>query len=161
FMMLTQRVAQPLVQLSQLITQIDEVRLAVATIATLVNRPPEDGHAKSGVRTPIDGGIEFAEVRFRYLGATSPALDDVSFTIPQGSIFGIMGRSGSGKTTVTRLLQMFHGTYEGLIKLDGIDLRQYDVDHLRASLGVVAQENFLFSGTIRETIAAGKPDATF
>jgi ATP-binding cassette subfamily B protein len=122
---------------------------------------PEDGYDRSGVRTPLVGRVEFSQVRFRYLGATSPALDAVSFTIPEGSIFGIMGRSGSGKTTVTRLLQMFHGNYEGLIKVDGIDLRQYDVDHLRASFGVVAQENFPFSGTIRETIAAGKPDATF
>src|SRR5665213_3474027 len=71
------------------------------------------------------------------MGTTSPALDDVSFTIPEGSIFGIMGRSGSGKTTVTRLLQLFHGNYEGLIKVDGTDLRQYDVDHLRGSFGVV------------------------
>ena len=72
-----------------------------------------------------------------------------------------MGRSGSGKTTVTRLLQLFHGNYEGLIKVDGTDLRQYDIDHLRGSFGVVMQENFLFSGTIRETIASGKPDASF
>jgi len=161
FMMLTQRVAQPLIQLAQMITQFDEVRLAVAMISRLVNRPPEEGHAKSGIRTPIVGRVEFAGVRFRYLGTGTPALDDVSFTIPEGSIFGIMGRSGSGKTTVTRLLQLFHGNYEGLIKIDGVDLRQYDIDHLRGSFGVVMQENFLFSGTIRETIAAGKPDATF
>ncbi len=161
FMMLTQRVAQPLVQLSQLITQYDEVRLAVQMIAKLVNQPPEEGHATSGIRTPIEGHIEFSEVRFRYQGTTSPALDRVSFDIPQGSIFGIMGRSGSGKTTVTRLLQLLHSNFEGLIKIDGTDLRQYDVDHLRSSLGVVMQENFLFSGTIRETIAAAKPDATF
>ncbi len=161
FMMLTQRVAQPLVQLSQLLTQYDEVRLAVAIMARLVNQPPEEGHAKSGIRTPIVGRIEFSDVRFRYLGTSSPALDNVSFTIPEGSIFGIMGRSGSGKTTITRLLQLFHSNYEGLIKVDGTDLRQYDVDHLRGSFGVVMQENFLFSGTIRDTIAAGKPDATF
>ena len=100
-------------------------------------------------------------MRFRYRGSTAPALDGVSFTIPEGSIFGIMGRSGSGKTTVTRLLQLLHSNYEGLIKIDGNDLRQIDVDHLRSSLGVVLQENFLFSGTIRETIAAAKPDASF
>ena len=72
-----------------------------------------------------------------------------------------MGRSGSGKTTITRLLQRLHSNYEGLIKIDGIDVREYDVDHLRRSLGVVLQENFLFSGTIRENITAGKIDATF
>jgi ATP-binding cassette subfamily B protein len=87
-------------------------------------------------------------------------LDGVSFTIPEGSVFGLMGRSGSGKTTVTRLLQLFHSNYEGLIKIDGTDLRQYDVDHLRSSFGVVMQENFLFSGTVRQTITAGKPDAS-
>ncbi len=161
FMMLSQRVASPLVQLAQMLTQYDEVRLAVALIANLVNRPPEDGHGRAGIRTPVVGRVEFSDVRFRYSGTTTPALDDVTFTIPEGSVFGIMGRSGSGKTTVTRLLQLFHGNYEGLIKIDGTDLRQYDVDHLRGSFGVVMQENFLFSGTIRETITAGKPDASF
>jgi ATP-binding cassette subfamily B protein len=161
FMMLSQRIASPLVQLSQMIVQFDEVRLALKVIGGLVNRPAEDGHSKSGIRTPIVGRIEFSGVRFRYLGTTSPALDDVSFTVRESSIFGIMGRSGSGKTTVTRLLQLFHSNYEGLIKVDGTDLRQYDVDHLRGSFGVVMQENFLFSGTIRDTIAAGKPDASF
>jgi len=141
FMMLTQRVAQPLVQLSQLISQIDECRLAVQTIARLVNRPPEEGRGRTGIRTPIVGRVEFQKVRFSYEGATSPALDSVSFTIPEGSIFGVMGRSGSGKTTVTRLLQSFHSNYEGLIKVDGVDLRQWDLDHLRGSLGVVLQEN--------------------
>jgi ATP-binding cassette subfamily B protein len=130
-------------------------------IAALVNRPAEEGRSKSGIRTPVVGRVEFSDVRFRYLGTSTPALDDVTFTIPPGSIFGIMGRSGSGKTTVTRLLQLFHSNYEGLIKIDGVDLRQYDIDHLRGSFGVVMQENFLFSGTIRETIASGKPDASF
>jgi ATP-binding cassette subfamily B protein len=161
FMMLTQRVAQPLVQMAQMITQYDEVRLAVSIIGKLVNRPAEEGRSKSGIRTPVVGRVEFSDVRFRYLGTSTPALDDVTFAIPEGSIFGIMGRSGSGKTTVTRLLQLFHGNYEGLIKVDGVDLRQYDIDHLRGSFGVVMQENFLFSGTIRETIASGKPDASF
>jgi len=161
FMMLSQRVAQPLVQLAQMITQLDEVRLAVAVIGKLVNQPSEEGHSKNGIRTPVVGRVEFSNVRFRYHGTTVPALDEVSFTIAEGSIFGVMGRSGSGKTTVTRLLQLFHSNYEGLIKVDGVDLRQYDIDHLRGSFGVVMQENFLFSGTIRDTIAAGKPDATF
>jgi subfamily B ATP-binding cassette protein HlyB/CyaB len=160
FMMLTQRVATPLVQLSQTITQFDEVRVAIGVVAALVNRPAEEGHGK-GIRKPLAGRIEFSDIRFRYPGGSTPALDDISFTIPEGSVFGLMGRSGSGKTTVTRLLQLFHGNYEGVIKIDGVDLREYDVDFLRSSFGVVSQENFLFSGTIRQTIAAGKPDATF
>jgi ATP-binding cassette subfamily B protein len=99
-------------------------------------------------------------VRFFYHGSPSPALDDISFCIPQGQIFGIMGRSGSGKTTVTRILQMLHPDYEGLIKIDGTDLRHFDVDYLRASIGVVLQESFLFGGSIAENISAPKADAT-
>jgi len=160
FMMLSQRVAAPLVRLSTMLQQFQEVSIAVGVIANLVNQPAEEGHNKGGIRTPIVGRVEFSGVRFRYPGSNTLALDNASFTIPEGSVFGLMGRSGSGKTTVTRLLQLFHGEYEGLIKIDGTDLRQYDVQHLRSNFGVVMQENFLFSGTIRETIAAAKPDAT-
>ncbi len=67
-----------------------------------------------------------------------------------------MGKSGSGKTTITRLLQRLHSDYDGLIKIDGIDVREYDVDHLRRNVSIVLQENFLFSGTIRENICAGQ-----
>jgi ATP-binding cassette, subfamily B, bacterial HlyB/CyaB len=161
FMMLTQRAAAPLIQASTMLQQFDEARIALNYISGLVNQPAEEGRSSHGIRTPLVGRVEFHDVRFCYRGATTPALDGVSFTIPEGSIFGIMGRSGSGKTTVTRLLQMLHANFEGLIKIDGNDLREFDIDHLRASLGVVLQENFLFSGTIRETIAATKPDATF
>jgi ATP-binding cassette, subfamily B, bacterial HlyB/CyaB len=161
FMMLTQRMAAPLIQLSHLLEQYDEAQIAVKTISALVNRPAEEGRSRFGIRTPLLGRIEFEDVRFRYRGASRPALDGISFEAPEGMILGVMGRSGSGKTTVARLLQMLDSNYEGLIKIDGYDLREIDVDHLRSSLGVVPQECFLFSGTIRETIAAAKPDASF
>ena len=161
FMMLTQRVASPLIQLSHLLQQYDEAQFAVRAISALVNQPAEDGRSRAGIRTPLKGCIEFEDVRFRYRGAAQPALDGISFAVPEATILGIMGRSGSGKTTVARLLQMLDGNYEGLIKIDGNDLREIDVDHLRSSLGVVPQECFLFSGTIRESIAAAKPDASF
>jgi ATP-binding cassette subfamily B protein len=161
FIMLTQRVAAPLIQLSHTLEQYDEARTAVETISRLVNQLPEQGRSRFGVRTPLVGRVEFNAVRFFYRGSIAPALDGVSFEIPAGTIFGIMGRSGSGKTTVTRMLQMLHSEYEGLIKIDGNDLRQIDIDHLRSSIGVVLQENFLFSGSISETIGAAKPDATF
>jgi ATP-binding cassette subfamily B protein len=161
FIMLTSRVAAPLIQLSHLLQQYDEAQFAVETIAALVNQPPEEGRGRPGIRTPLVGSIEFSGVRFRYRQTSQPALDDVTFIAREGTIFGIMGRSGSGKTTVTRLLQRLHANYEGLIKIDGIDLREIDIDHLRSSLGVVLQDNFLFSGTIRETIAAAKPNASF
>lgn len=161
FIIMTQRVAAPVIQATQSIVQIDEARSAIALIGSIVNGQPESGRSGHGVRSPFRGRIEFSDVTFRYPGALSPALDRVSFTIPEGTIFGIVGRSGSGKTTVTRLLHALHSDYQGLIKIDGNDLREIDVDHLRSSLGVVLQENFLFRGTIRETIAAAKPDASY
>ena len=148
-------------QMAQLINQYDEARSAISMVAKLVNQPKEEASAEHGVRTPLVGHVEFVKVRFKYSGAMTPALDAVSFEVPVGHTFGIVGRSGSGKTTVTRLLQRLHSDYEGLIKVDGVDVREYDVSHFRRSLGVVLQENFLFSGTIRENITAAKPHATF
>ena len=81
--------------------------------AELVNQPPEEGRGDHGVRTPLKGHVEFSEVTFNYKGATSPALERVSFEVPRAGCSGIMGRSGSGKTTVTRLLQALHSRLSG------------------------------------------------
>jgi ATP-binding cassette subfamily B protein len=161
FIIMTQRVTMPVVQMAHSIVEINETRIGIAGVGNVVNQAPEEGRSGHGIRTPFRGRIEFNEVTFRYLGAQMPALDRVSFSVPEGSVFGVVGRSGSGKTTVTRLLQGLHSNYHGLIKIDGNDLREIDVDHLRASLGVVLQENFLFRGSLRETIAAAKPNARF
>jgi ATP-binding cassette, subfamily B, bacterial HlyB/CyaB len=161
FLMLSQRVSGPLMQMAQLINQYDEAQAAVGMVSALVNQPPEEGRSGHGVRTPLQGNVQFSGVTFKYKGAVSPALNDVTFEVPLGGTLGVMGKSGSGKTTITRLLQRLHSDYGGLIKIDGIDVREYDVDHLRRNIGVVLQENFLFSGSIRENIAAAKPDATF
>ena len=161
YLLLSQRVVQPLLHMAQSISQWDDARVAIQQIGELVNRPQEDGRSRRGARLPVHGGVQFHNVTFSYQGASSPALKDVSFEVAPGTTLGVVGRSGSGKTTVTRMLQRFHPNYEGLIKVDGVDLREYDLDHVRRNLGVVLQENFLFSGTIRENIAAAKPDATF
>ena len=161
FLMLSQRVVSPLIQSAQLIQQYDEARAAVFAVASLVNQPPEEGRDGNGVRKPILGHVEFQDVLFSYKGAIRPALRNLTFEVPRGTSLGVMGRSGSGKTTITRLLQRLHSDYSGLIKIDGVDVRQYDVDFLRSSLGVVLQENFLFSGTIRENITIAKPHATY
>jgi ATP-binding cassette subfamily B protein len=161
FGMLSQRVAQPLIQLAHLVQQFDEASRAVRTVAAVVNQAPEEGRGNGGLRTPLKGAIEFSGVRFRYPNAQNVALDNISFRVPSGSIFGIMGRSGSGKTTVTRLLQGLHRQYDGLIKLDGTDIRAIDLDHLRRSTGVVLQESFLFAGSVRDNIGAAMPGASF
>lgn len=160
FSMLSMRLAAPLVRIAQLQQDMAEVRGAIGEVASVMNVPPEETRA-NGLRLPIKGEVTFKDVRFRYSSSAPYALDGVSFTVPAGTSLGIMGRSGSGKTTVTRLLQRLNSTYEGMIKIDGMDLREVDLMHLRTHIGVVPQENFLFSGTIRENIAMAKPDASF
>jgi len=160
FAMLSMRLAQPLVKIAQLQQDLAEVRGAINELASVMNVTPEETRA-NGLRLPIKGEVSFKDVRFRYSPGAPYALEEVSFTMPAGTMLGIMGRSGSGKTTVTRLLQRLNASYEGIIKIDGMDLREIDLMHLRTHVGVVPQENFLFSGTIRENIAMTKPDASF
>jgi len=160
FAMLSLRLASPLIRLATLQQDLAEVRGAIQQAAAVLNVPPEESKSH-GLRAPIKGEISFQDVRFRYVATAPFALDGVSFKVPQGTVLGIMGRSGSGKTTVTRLLQRLHTTYEGMIKIDGMDLREIDLMHLRTHIGVVPQENFLFSGTIRENISMARSDASF
>ena len=159
FAMLAGRVTGPIVSMAGMLNAFEDARGALAEVASVMNQPPEEGRTGTGLRLPISGHVIFDEVRFRYSPTAAYALNEVSFEIPRGTIFGVMGRSGSGKTTVTRLLQGLNREYQGTIKIDGMDLRQIDLDHLRSSIGVVPQENFLFSGTIRDNISAPRPNA--
>jgi ATP-binding cassette, subfamily B, bacterial HlyB/CyaB len=161
YVMIARQVVAPLIQLTQMIERYGEFRGDIELIAKIVNRLPEENAGDHGLRKPLNGHIEFSNLRFRYEGAQNFALDGVSFEVPVGTTLGLVGRSGSGKTTVTRLLQRLHAEYEGVVKIDGVDMREYDLQHLRRSLGVVLQENFLFSGSIRENIIAAKPSASF
>lgn len=160
FNIISMRIVQPLVQMAALAQQWQEAMISVKMLGTVMNQPSEQGRGRRGMRAAVKGRVEFEDIRFRYSPEAAPALDAVSFTVPEGTIFGIMGRSGSGKTTVTRLLQGLHFAQEGLIKIDGHDLREIDLDWLRSNIGVVLQDNFLFRGTIRDNIAAGKSNAT-
>ncbi len=161
FIILSQRVASPLVSVSQVLHQFSDVKMALAEASAVLNHPPERPAGQSGVRPSLRGAIAFEDVTFSYPGALNPALSDVSFAVPAGSVIGLVGRSGSGKSTITRLLQGLNGGYSGLVKLDGIEMREMDLAHLRRNLGVVLQDNFLFRGTIRDNVAAGRPDITF
>ncbi|MEN3794240.1 peptidase domain-containing ABC transporter [Fulvimarina sp. MAC3] len=160
FVMVVGRAVAPFVQIANLLQEYQEVKGAVSMVGSVVNEAPERPEGMVGSRPLIKGKVTFSDVRFRYPGATSFALNGVDFEAKQGSVVGIMGRSGSGKTTVTRLLQGLNMTYDGLIKIDGVDLKEIDLYHLRSNLGVVLQDNFLFQGTIRDNIMAAKPDAT-
>ncbi|MFT9016072.1 MAG: peptidase domain-containing ABC transporter [Acetobacter sp.] len=160
FMMLGGRVAAPLVGMARLLDEVNEVMASLSEAASVLNQPTETRALTSGLRPRILGGLSFEHVTFTYPGAASPALNDVSFAVPPGTMLGLVGRSGSGKSTITRLLQGVSRSYVGSLRLDGVDLREINLTHLRRSLGVVLQDNFLFRGTIRENITAGRPGLT-
>ncbi len=159
FNMVSGRVTGPLVQIVGLINEYQETALAVKMLGQVMEHPPEQQPGVQGVAPEITGSLEFHDVTFTYPGAVSPALDHVSFDVREGEVIGVVGRSGSGKTTITRLIQGIQNAQSGMIRVDGIDIRQIDLTHLRKSIGVVLQENFLFRGSLRDNIAAAKPDA--
>lgn len=161
FAMLAARVTSPIVNMANLLNAYEHAQGAMSTVGTVLNHPAEEGRGGAGLRQPIRGQVVFDKVKFKYTATAPLAINEASFEIPRGTIFGVMGRSGSGKTTVTRLLQGLSREYEGLIKIDGMDLREIDLDHLRASIGVVPQENFLFRGSVRDNIAAARPNVSF
>ncbi|HLN24076.1 MAG TPA: peptidase domain-containing ABC transporter, partial [Patescibacteria group bacterium] len=158
--MLAGRVSGPLVQLVSLLNEFQQTALSVRMLGEIMNRPTEGG-GKGGLRPPLRSGIVLEGVSFSYPGAPAPALNDISVTIPAGSMIGVVGRSGSGKTTFLRLLQGMHMPSGGHIRYDGIDIREIDLAHLRRQLGVVLQESFIFRGSVRENIAMTMPGVTF
>ena len=160
FQMLSGRIVTPLVQIVGLVQDYQEVAISMKMLGEVMNRPPER-QTTAGLRPRLEGWIELEKVSFSYPGSAVPALDHLSLSIPAGSVVGIVGRSGSGKTTLTKLLQGLYECQDGVIRFDGVDMREIDLPHLRRSMGVVLQENFMFRGTVRENIAMTRPDATF
>ncbi len=160
FMMLGGRVAGPLVGLARLMEDMEETRAAVYQVGFVLNNPTETNSRSAGLRPRFQGAVSFQDVTFTYPLGRNPALDRVSFDIPAGTMLGVVGRSGSGKSTITRLLQGINREYSGYLKIDGADLREINLYHLRRSFGVVLQDNFLFRGTVRENIIAGRPGLT-
>jgi ATP-binding cassette, subfamily B, bacterial HlyB/CyaB len=160
FMMLSQRVAQPLVGLARLVEDFEQVGASISEAGSVLNRPLEADAPSGGLRPKLAGSITFQDVSFTYPGSTALVLDRVSFSVPVGTTLGVVGRSGSGKSTIVRLLQGINREYIGQIKLDGTDLKQINLRHLRQSFGVVLQDNFLFRGSVRDNIIAGRPGLT-
>lgn len=158
FQMLATRVSGPLVKMVGLIHEYQQIALSVRMLGVVMNTPAEP--AGGGVRNPIRGGIAFDNVSFRYRSDLPMVIRNFSLDIQPGQTIGFVGRSGSGKTTVTKLLQGLYSVQQGIIRIDGIDIRELDKAHLRRSIGVVLQENYFFSGTVRENIAMPKQNAS-
>ncbi len=161
FMMLGGRVAGPLVNLARLLQDMQEARAALFQVGWVLNRQTEKRALSHGLRPEFAGEISFEDVTFTYEGTKTPALDKVTFFIPPSTMLGLVGRSGSGKSTIARLLMGINRDYSGAVKIDGTDLREINLRHLRQSFGVVLQENFLFRGTVKDNILAGRPGLSF
>lgn len=116
-----------------------------------------DGKRKEGSQ---EGTISFDHVTFVYPDGEEPVLKDVSFTAKKGETIAFIGSTGSGKSTLVNLIPRFYDVSEGSIRIDGVDIRDYDLFELRSRLGVIPQKAFLFNGTIADNIRFGKPDAT-
>lgn len=114
----------------------------------------------NGIKTNGEAAVEFDHVSATYAGSKEKSLDSLTLSIPRGSTVGIIGATGSGKTTLISLIPRFYDVSEGSLKVNGTDVRNYNVDELRKLIGVVPQKAALVSGTVRDNVKWGKPDAT-
>src|SRR5262245_51167725 len=159
--MLSGRVLSPIAGIATVITRAAQTFITLKAINRIMNlereRPPERLYVSRRVE---NGSVAFENVTFRYPNANENALEKVSFQVAGGERIGIIGRVGSGKTTIGRLLAGFYEPTEGKVYVDDVDVRQYDPADLRTGVGFVLQDTDLFFGKIRDNIAFGKPSAT-
>lgn len=159
-MMLSSRVIAPIAQISAAILRISSAVEAYEALDTIMRLPDERTVRKSFVTRAISAGnIDFRKVRFAYPGTDHYVLDQVSFSIKAGEKVGIIGRIGSGKTTLGRLLVNFYDAQEGEILIDGVSIRQYHPSELRRQVGLVLQDPELFNGTVKDNIILSDPEA--
>lgn len=159
FQMIAGQVINPVMRIVSLWQDFQRVSLSVDRLGDLMNTPGEPFQANKTSLPQLRGDIELDAVNFRYKPEGRRALQDFKLTIPTGTTVGLVGRSGSGKSTLTRLLQRLYLPESGRILIDGMDIGQLDPLWLRRQIGVVLQDNFLFSGSIYDNIAVQWPGA--
>lgn len=161
FNMLAGQVNGPVLRLAQLWQDFQQFRISVERLGDVLNHPTEPGHNPNRPSLPqIKGKIEFDHVNFRYSAEGRQILHDFTLGIDAGEVIGIVGRSGSGKSTLAKLLQRLHVPETGRVLVDGVDLAQIDPAWLRRQIGVVLQENMLFSASVKDNIALSMPSAS-
>jgi ATP-binding cassette subfamily B protein len=161
FLVYLSQLTSPLRGLGQLSTTAYTAAASAERIIDLLDQQPTIHAPAHPVRLRHPHGeISVDRVSFRYPGAATDTLSEISFTLPPGGNLALVGTSGSGKTTLTKLLLRLHDPSSGTIRLDGIDVRDLDPDQLRATMAVVLQETLLLDGTIAENILTGRPNAT-
>jgi ATP-binding cassette subfamily B protein len=148
---------------AMMLVRISSAKVSADRILEVMNTTSEIRNQERAVIIPSDermGRIEFRHVSFSYGPESELALDDVSFTIEPGQKVAIIGATGSGKSSLVALIPRLYDVTKGAVLVGGVDVREHDLESLRRSIGIVLQETILFSGTIRDNIRYGKPDAT-
>ncbi|TMB78641.1 MAG: ABC transporter ATP-binding protein [Chloroflexi bacterium] len=151
----------PVFILGSTITSLSQSAASAHRIFEIIDTPIEVKDKPDAViLPPTQGSVIFEEVSFRYAGSETLSLTDVSFVAEPGQSVAILGRTGSGKSTIINLIPRFYDVTSGSVSIDGYDVRDVTLESLRSEIGIVLQESTLFSGTIRENIAYGRSNAT-
>ncbi|RRD01846.1 type I secretion system permease/ATPase [Amphritea balenae] len=158
FNMLAGQVGQPIIRIAQLWQDFQQFRISIQRLGDILNTKTEHDTSSMPDHMPaIKGRIELKDVTFRYRPEEREVLNNTSLNIEAGQMICIVGRSGSGKSTVTKLIQRLYSAEKGQILIDGIDINLMDPAWLRRQIGVVLQDNILFNKTVRENIALANP----
>lgn len=150
------RAVAPLAQISQLLSRMTSTRTAYRQLNEMMNLPPEGPEGEGLKLAGLKGRIEFRNVSFKYPGAAEKTLEDLNFVIQPGEHVALLGRVGSGKSTIARLILGLYPPEEGLVMVDGTDIRQLDPLEMRRYIGAALQESVLLTGSVRENIGLGR-----
>jgi ATP-binding cassette, subfamily B, bacterial len=154
----------PVQQMSQVFDGYQQAMVGLARIRDLLRTPTSTPPAEDPVVVPagarLRGQIDFKDVHFRYGPEADEALRGVTMSVSPGETVALVGQTGAGKSTIVKLVSRFYDVTGGAVDIDGVDIRRYDMASYRHRTGVVPQEAYLFPGTVRDTIAYGRPDAS-
>jgi len=152
--------ARPIRQLSSLNAVIQKGLAAAEDIFNSMDKEPEDYESGIELSKPLEGGVELKNVTFAYGEENENVLSDISINVEKGETVALVGRSGSGKSTIVNLLNRFYENYEGKITIDGYDIKKIKLKDLRSSISFVSQDPTLFNDTVRNNIAYGAKDVS-
>ena len=151
----------PLGQLGMIISLMSQAAASARRIFEITDAKNDVENKPDAIELPgIEGRVTFDNMSFRYFGSGDPVLDGVNFEAEPGQTVALLGATGSGKTTIINLIPRFYDVSDGRILIDGHDIRDVTIESLRRQIGIVLQETTLFSGSIRDNIAYGRPDAS-
>ena len=157
FQMFANQFSNPILRLVGLWNEFQQTLLSVDRLGDILNSPTENVNKKAITLPRVNGDVRFENVSFKYNPNAPQVLNNFTLNVKAGESIGLVGRSGSGKSTLTKLIQRLYIANEGAIFVDGVDIRHMNPSWLRQNIGVVLQDNYLFSGTIKENIEFALP----